>query len=773
MQKKYFTLPYIICYLCALALAMKQLREPDMWWQLLSGKWMLENGAITRTDVFSYTMAGQKWINVKWLYEILIAGGEKLFGPHVVMLLQALVNIAIVYLLLRILYLLAKHIGAQVSTLYSSIGILLLLAVSEFRMAGRPEMISHLMTALYMFILWRGEGASWKQLWHLIILQCLWANMHEGYPVGLVIIGTYMAGAFIAYIANKDKVYLQQAIRLAGILLAATVAILINPNTIQLWLQPFEIYRQLGANKYTSELFSFTEPRYWTIQAYTHIIMLLAVVFFWVFKIVNRAKTGLKIPPLLAGYILSLPLLGYLSLSANRNIPFAQIAIFPTIPIMLQWVIENLKLNNKQYYKNLAKKTAIISAVIGGIFYITIVSNTFYKATDSKNRYGLHISMLHNPSGVVDFIRANGIKGVAFSDYFVSSYLLWELYPDFKSYIDLRDLDVFPASFFDKYFDMYHQPSKFYEEDSTYHFDYAVISTSQLVPLQQTLYWKEGYNVIYVDPVATIFLKEEPQNFELNHNKDIQRLFTWPVAPPDPAWAELLTGLLNPTNTYEEEDEIYAPLKAGQYYNSMQNYPITLRMLGPAVNGNLSENAPALTTMAYAYMEMSNYARNDVERNAKLDSASYYFNKSEEIDDKYGSTHLGLAGLNFMRGDYNASYDHLQRCKKLERTNDYVFYLDGICSRKLWEISHEEKYIDQTIQSMKRSIELNDMNDKAYLYLAEAYWNKGDKDNARKEMRHTFKKDTPWAKMEKELLAKMRELTGVKEYNSSMDLIKS
>ena len=74
---------------------------------------------------------------------------------------------------------------------------------------------------------------------------------------------------------------------------------------------------------------------------------------------------------------------------------------------------------------------------------------------------------------------------------------------------------------------------------------------------------------------------------------------------------------------------------------------------------------------------------------------------------------------------------------------------------------------------MKRSIELNDMNDKAYLYLAEAYWNKGDKDNARKEMRHTFKKDTPWAKMEKELLAKMRELTGVKEYNSSMDLIKS
>ena len=66
MQKKYFTLPYIICYLCALALAMKQLREPDMWWQLLSGKWMLENGAITRTDVFSYTMAGQKWINVKW-----------------------------------------------------------------------------------------------------------------------------------------------------------------------------------------------------------------------------------------------------------------------------------------------------------------------------------------------------------------------------------------------------------------------------------------------------------------------------------------------------------------------------------------------------------------------------------------------------------------------------------------------------------------------------------------------------------------------------------
>lgn len=97
MQQRLKKLPIIFCYVLAFVFGMKQIREPDIWWQLLSGRWMLEHGQVTHTDVFSYTMAGTRWVNVKWLYEVLIAGLEKLFGPEGVMLLQAIANICILF----------------------------------------------------------------------------------------------------------------------------------------------------------------------------------------------------------------------------------------------------------------------------------------------------------------------------------------------------------------------------------------------------------------------------------------------------------------------------------------------------------------------------------------------------------------------------------------------------------------------------------------------------------------------------------------------------
>src|SRR5690606_2650235 len=99
----------------AFVLGMKQLREPDVWWQLLTGRWMLDNGAITHTDVFSYTMAGHKWVNVKWLYEIIIATLEKGFGPEGVLLLQCIVNIGILWALFHTLKQVKEKLQIQVS----------------------------------------------------------------------------------------------------------------------------------------------------------------------------------------------------------------------------------------------------------------------------------------------------------------------------------------------------------------------------------------------------------------------------------------------------------------------------------------------------------------------------------------------------------------------------------------------------------------------------------------------------------------------------------
>lgn len=753
---------------------MKQLREPDMWWQLLTGRWMLENGEVTKTDMFSYTMEGTKWVNVKWLYEVLVAFMEKGLGPHAVMLLQSLVNIAIVYLLLRILTAVTKHLGQQTSTLFSTTAVLAFLAICEFRMAGRPEMISHLFTILYTFILWQSHDFSWKKIWWLIPLQCLWANMHEGYPVGMAIIGMYIAGGFIAHLLNKDKGYLQSVIRLCILFLGMGAAVLINPNFIELWQHSAEIFRQLSVNKYTTELFSVAQPEYWNVQGKAHIILLVSVSLFWIVRIIQNKKEANPIVfnPLLTGYLIAISVMGYLSLTANRNIPFAQIVLMPSVPLMLIWLTKTLKLQTNDTYNKVAKQTALISAALGIIFYLLIVSNKYYSFTESPNKYGIHLNTLNNPTSSSEFIKTYNLKGPAFSDYFVSSYLLWDLYPNFKSYIDLRDLDIFPSEFFSDYFDLYNEPSKFYDLDSIYKFNYIVLSTSQMSSLQSLLYWRDGFNVVHVDPVSIVLLRDTEENTAINRGPAAQQLFSWPQEAIDPGWAVALTTLFNPNISYEEEEPKYAPLYAARFYNTVQNYRIAIKLLRAPIVTDFSDNAEALTTMGQSYIGDADFSDNQNEKSLKMDTARMYLERSLSFDDKHSSTYLALASLSIASGLYQQSRDFLSDFFKLDKTNDFAYFMDGVCARNIWHNGGGESALKDAVESFEKSVDLNEKSVKSYLYLTETYWALGDKDKARMYIKEVLKYNVGWAPHEQKLLDTLVKWTGTEKYKSSMDLLK-
>jgi hypothetical protein len=45
----------------------------DTFWHRAAGVWMLDHHHVMRTDVFSYTVAGEKWITPEWGYDVLLA----------------------------------------------------------------------------------------------------------------------------------------------------------------------------------------------------------------------------------------------------------------------------------------------------------------------------------------------------------------------------------------------------------------------------------------------------------------------------------------------------------------------------------------------------------------------------------------------------------------------------------------------------------------------------------------------------------------------------
>ena len=48
--------------------------DPDIWWHLRTGQWIVEHAAVPRTDPFSTFGQDKPWIAYSWLFEVLVYG---------------------------------------------------------------------------------------------------------------------------------------------------------------------------------------------------------------------------------------------------------------------------------------------------------------------------------------------------------------------------------------------------------------------------------------------------------------------------------------------------------------------------------------------------------------------------------------------------------------------------------------------------------------------------------------------------------------------------
>jgi len=53
-----------------LAMTARPALDPDLWWHLRTGQWIVETGTVPHTDPFSFTRAGQPWVSHEWLSEV-------------------------------------------------------------------------------------------------------------------------------------------------------------------------------------------------------------------------------------------------------------------------------------------------------------------------------------------------------------------------------------------------------------------------------------------------------------------------------------------------------------------------------------------------------------------------------------------------------------------------------------------------------------------------------------------------------------------------------
>ncbi len=683
---------------------MKALREPDLWWQIKTGEWILENGKVPTEDVFSFTHKGTSWINIKWGFEVVAALIAKIFAPDVVFILQALASVLMLWMLWKtaLLFIDGKKFNPLI---VAAILFPLLLAGIEYRMNGRPEMTSHLLTAAFLFLLLKNRFHPSRHVFWIVPLQGVWANFHEAFAIGMVLVAIFFFAALLEWKILKLKDVGVQQVQQLGILLVLSVAVVfVNPYGYKMLLQPLKIFGQVFENKFTTELFSITTSEYWQKEAWLAVGSLLAVggglILLFVKGKKNVVQFFSKFP---LGYLLTIVAFSYLATSAFRNIIFVQIVLFPLLFFMLFYLLESIKKNTA--FLN------VFALLIPLFIYVLVVSNKYYEWTKSRDRFGLEVRPDFNPVGAADFILNEQLNGKCFSDYLISSYLLWKI-PGFETFIDLRDLDVFPASFFNAFTEGVIFPEKFKALNEQYHFDYVVLYRPQFSGLHQFLAQGNGFALAFADAVAAVYVRKEIAfSAVLFH--------PIPLSSPSAA-AGFINQILNPF--HQPSSVTFAENKIAEI-----TYFMSIRMLDAAEQ---AAEAILKTEDAYKGNELLGQIYYNRSGAAAADSAMLllqtagnFFAQSLQQKEDYFPALMGLGSVYFQQKFLAQAKELFQRATQAKPSDAGAWLSLAACYKATMQ---QPESLDEAIHCYEKADRLNKGNPIIQFDLGLLYYQKGD-----------------------------------------------
>ncbi|HET6220999.1 MAG TPA: hypothetical protein VFE11_02495, partial [Dongiaceae bacterium] len=73
--------------------------DPDYYWHIETGRWIVTHGTLPSTDLFSFTRPDQAWVLHEWLFEVVLYGVFAAFGSFGVKLFAALLGTGVAVLL--------------------------------------------------------------------------------------------------------------------------------------------------------------------------------------------------------------------------------------------------------------------------------------------------------------------------------------------------------------------------------------------------------------------------------------------------------------------------------------------------------------------------------------------------------------------------------------------------------------------------------------------------------------------------------------------------
>ena len=173
-------------------LGMPAMKDPDIWWHIGVGDWIVANTSLPRVGVLSQHLE-RSWTAYSWGFDVVVSTAHRIDGlPGIIGLLIGLqVLISLVFLLV------VRHLARSPwwSCLIAAASI-----YAYYVNPLRPVLFTLLFFTIELFIIFEAERrANDKLLAWLAPVFLLWANFHLQFVYGLIVLGLYSVARIVTF----------------------------------------------------------------------------------------------------------------------------------------------------------------------------------------------------------------------------------------------------------------------------------------------------------------------------------------------------------------------------------------------------------------------------------------------------------------------------------------------------------------------------------------------------------------------------------------------
>jgi hypothetical protein len=375
--------------------------DPDTYWHLASGKWMLDHGALLRADVFSSTVTGQPYSVGEWLGQIVLYLAYLAGGWTGLVVLRGLLVGVCAFFLTRV----ALRGGVPVVVAVPVACAALIL--SEIVWTDRPHLFTLALFPLMLDLLLAARAGRYRLLLAVPPLVLLWTNLHGGYALGLALVGIFTLEALLTRRGGA-------AFAITAV--TAFAASLVDPGSLG-----------LGA----AAAHATAPPRFIVEESPPDVTNPAGFVF--AAFIIGTLALALRGGGTLLDLLLLAPLL-WLGLSAQRHMPYFAFAAVPFIAAALPraWPPLQAWLARRGPYPSV-----VVAGFGAGVAAMALAGLAFVPSAPNERAY---------PTAALDAVRST--TGVLLNEYDWGGYLILRA-PERPVFVDGRLFPFLPDVFAD------------------------------------------------------------------------------------------------------------------------------------------------------------------------------------------------------------------------------------------------------------------------------------------------------------------------------------